>query len=616
MKKTKYFAWLIAAGMAMSGCSDEMDGPGTENTVEGVDGYVKVAINLPTTSGFSTRANDEGLENDEFAYGEGYEYSVTDGIIAFFTAPTSESDPDAKATFVKAYNLTSADFPEWSKPVSGNEEANVTTKSLLITEAPKPKDNYEVYALVILNKNEHIAVTTDNMLTIQGTTLSTSSTLSALQNAIVVSASDMIGGSSKNKFLMTSSPISNIPSANPNTFDPKVTTLTRVEVYDIMPTEADDLPAEQIYVERAVAKVEVAVTGTESNKPNISDGSAILKVTGHDDHSVIFKKWKLNITNKTTKLVRDVSDYTIWKGYKNQDLAGAGTGTQTNRFFGTTPDPYRIYWAVDCNYDAPDALTNSAYQSTNFNTLVNETSTANWNPMYSSDKKTSIEYCLENTMIANQMVQGLTTGVVIEATYQIDGNEGGHLFTMGNSSAIYGVDELTKRINAYLGIKEDANKYVFVPGTGTDGATIDDATDFATYFKKNGSTDMTAEDAKKLLENTDVKAIKFYRGGKTYYWSKPIKHFGDYYTPIVEDNEIVPSVSNSDEYDNGKHLGRYGVVRNNWYEINIASVAGPGYPEIPDIPVDPENPDDSEEGYININVNVLSWATRVQDVNL
>ena len=129
--------------------------------------------------------------------------------------------------------------------------------------------------------------------------------------------------------------------------------------------------------------------------------------------------------------------------------------------------------------------------------------------MYSSDEKTSIEYCLENTMIANQMVQGLTTGVVIEATYQIDGNEGGHLFTMGNSSAIYGVDELTKRINAYLGIEEDANKYVFVPGTGTDGATIDDATDFATYFKKNGSTDMTAEDAKKLLENTDVKAIKF-----------------------------------------------------------------------------------------------------------
>ena len=88
---------------------------------------------------------------------------------------------------------------------------------------------------------------------------------------------------------------------------------------------------------------------------------------------------------------------------------------------------------------------------------------------------------------------------------------------------------------------------------------------------------MTAEDAKKLLENTDVKAIKFYRGGKTYYWSKPIKHFGDYYTPIVEDNNIVPSVSTSYEYDNEKHLGRYGVVRNNWYEINIASVASKSF---------------------------------------
>ena len=110
------------------------------------------------------------------------------------------------------------------------------------------------------------------------------------------------------------------------------------------------------------------------------------------------------------------------------------------------------------------------------------------------------------------------------------------------------MDELTKRINAYLGIEEDANKYVFVPGTGTDGATIDDATDFATYFKKNGSTDMTAEDAKKLLENTDVKAIKFYRGGKTYYWSKPIKHFGDYYTPIVEDNDNLFLVEALESY--------------------------------------------------------------------
>ena len=79
MKKTKYYAWMMAAALAMTGCSDEMEGPGDGpgTTIDGEMGYIKVALNLPTTSGTSTRANDV------FDDGITAEYDVNNIIIAF-----------------------------------------------------------------------------------------------------------------------------------------------------------------------------------------------------------------------------------------------------------------------------------------------------------------------------------------------------------------------------------------------------------------------------------------------------------------------------------------------------------------------------------------------------
>ena len=68
-----------------------------------------------------------------------------------------------------------------------------------------------------------------------------------------------------------------------------------------------------------------------------------------------------------------------------------------------------------------------------------------------------------------------------------------------------------------------------------------------------------------------------------------------------------------ESYTDAKHLGRYGVVRNNWYEINITRISGPGLPEIED--PDPD-PDDGTEGFVKCAINVLSWARRTQNVEL
>ena len=60
-------------------------------------------------------------------------------------------------------------------------------------------------------------------------------------------------------------------------------------------------------------------------------------------------------------------------------------------------------------------------------------------------------------------------------------------------------------------------------------------------------------------------------------------------------------------------LGRYGVVRNNWYTVTINSIKEPGEPTIPD---DPEEPVDTETAYINCSIEISAWAKRNHSIDL
>ena len=210
----------------------------------------------------------------------------------------------------------------------------------------------------------------------------------------------------------------------------------------------------------------------------------------------------------------------------------------------------------------------------------------------------------------------------MEGKYQIGENVDADVFTLGASTAVYSTEEMLAYINELLGKTDEANKYVFVaPQEGTvigsgdnEQAKIDS---YQAVFKKaTDDSEMSEDDAKELIANATVGTINYYKGGRTYYWSRPIKHFGDYYTPIYKDGQPADYYESANDYDAPNHLGRYGVVRNNWYELNITSVSGPGYPEIPEIPTDPEDPDDPGEGYVKMEINILSWAKREQNVDL
>lgn len=98
--------------------------------------------------------------------------------------------------------------------------------------------------------------------------------------------------------------------------------------------------------------------------------------------------------------------------------------------------------------------------------------------------------------------------------------------------------------------------------------------------------------------------INTYAKGVTYYIAR-VKHFGSL-------TDWHSGESYGDNYT--QYLGRYGMLRNNWYELEVGNVYGPGYPGVP--PVDPNQPDDENEKYLSVSVKILSWAKRSDKVDL
>jgi hypothetical protein len=133
----------------------------------------------------------------------------------------------------------------------------------------------------------------------------------------------------------------------------------------------------------------------------------------------------------------------------------------------------------------------------------------------------------------------------------------------------------------------------------------------------------------------DPVLLSFYKSGEMYYNVK-IQHFGEAETPWggndvvangsgVNVNEIYfNSLYNEDPAETGviatgqsKFLGRYGLVRDNWYKLTINKVTkiGSATPEDPSI-VTPDTPDDEIENYLSVHVHIVPWVLRSQTVNL
>lgn len=559
MKKNLFLTGILTTAF-LFGCSDDVPDKGGVNGVTGDVGYVKVAINLPTVSGNSVKANG----NDIFDDGIEAEYKVNDIILAIFEG-TDENDAD----FKEAQNLSGLLAMQ-----SGDNNVTVKYKSDVL-EIGKPGDNKNVYALAIVNGSKLFSVDENKKLKFDGTDFSGKlSKLNAVAQNVDLSKIANLEGQN---FLMANAPITNKSAGSSATAGREVTTLVKLKVYDTKAkAEADWENADKIYVERAVAKVTTSVKSTGGNTLTISaPGMA------YDEATVTFEGWKLNLTNKTYFPVRNVSKWSTWEGYN--------TGTDVNRFFGETANPYRVYWAIDPNY------TNTVVQGTTDLNVITELPEGQWNMMGKD------EYSAENTTTAGQMKRARLTGVLLKAKFILKGGtENDNLFMFGTSSAIYSEEQFLKFATDALkdGNALTAGQTLKINNTPA-GAVVNDKEGVKGLLKVSDGTDLTDAQAEAILTDCS-NMIRFYKGGVMFYYTTVIKHFNN----LVDDGTT---------YDENKHLGLYGVVRNNWYDIRINSVSGPGEPEIPEIPDEPVN---KEHSFINAEINILSWAKRTQDVDL
>ena len=635
---------MLAAGLVLAGCSDEFDenGGGNDNGLTSETGYIKVALNLPSTSGNSFRASNG---NDNFDDGVEAEYKVNDVLLALFYG-SNETD----ATLTYTIDLSSG--VNW---VDDLNDDNITKYVTTVKEIPAPSDGQSVYGLAIINgkKSGYFGIGGSSLKytnSSTGTVSALSSTkLSDFYNGttgvmdVVLSKIANVTSGSEN-FLMLNAPISSSAAVASTTNmgdNHSVTTLVPLEVYDDE-NKAEGEDPDNIYVERVVAKVTVNVTGTQGQGSTTTDNT--LTVTTDDTDSnyggatVKFENWVLQTTNKKMYPVRNVyatstselmpSSSPAWKTWD-----GYYVGSEVNRFYGEIANPYRVYWGIDPNYFTHITSSETTTGSTladNFTIYSSEGTdvpTGEWKTMGTN------AYCAENTTTAANMYTNNLTGILLKTTFTLkDAKEGDDFFLYGGTSYISNEEDFLAYLNnslseklgeKELSIKEDLESGMTISkGDSEEGAKT--LSDLFELKEKEEAAETQTENEEVTLEsladdiwNLCGDEIKYYNKGVTYYYTSLIKHFGDNPTEYESDADGNNEGGTADEgafYEEAKHLGRYGVLRNNWYELNITSVSGPGEPEIPE-PEDPDRPDGTHS-FINAQINILSWAKRTQDVEL
>lgn len=588
MKKSLLFS-AVLAGLMLGSCSssDDLAGGNTSANQEG-SGYVSLSLNLPTRSGSMSRA-----ANDVFDDGLADEYAVKNGTLILF-----EGANETDATFAGAYELKNL-----SMNLVGTTTDNITTTTKITQKINNglSSGTNSFYAIVVLNDNGTLAV--DNAtatLKVNGVDFPPTKKISDLQNLeLTKNASDF----KTTGFLMMNAPLA---SAKGGADDPSSATISVASMIDkdhIYATEAlaKANSSASIYVERALAKVDVTAskaTGNLDDAPTVS-------------YSV--EGWVLDNTNKKTYYLRNTSNSSDWLSLKTTSTVP----TKSYRFVGDDPmetgvSLYRTYWAQDPNYAAkPTVLAND------FNTIGNSVPAT-------LKSLSDYDYCLENTFTVGQQNQDVTTRVIVAAKigsgstfYVVNDNEKDLLDADGMKKAVKSAFLNNTDVQAWINkdlktgesIGEGDLDVADITSAGNNKPTITiKATSAGKY------TTLPAVDTKIQAIMDGIK-VATYENGISYYPVR-IKHFGDDLTPWKSSENPLPTVNTGaypSTHQAENYLGRYGVLRNNWYNIDVQGIKKLGSPVVPEVTGDT---DDELAAYISVKINVLSWATRKQSATL
>ena len=639
MKKKFFPVALMALAIGFNACSSDdvtvnANGGVSSPVLEG--GYVKMAINMPSEP--SSRASNSN--NDQFEDGLPKEFEVKNATLILFAGTGTEGASEDDAIFHSAYNL--------DKISLAKEGAQITSTMRIVqpVDSTAYKDKNKLYAYVLLNNNNLVTIASPTKLTLnlKKKTAGTggSETLSAVtemdKNTTFGNFRKYIaeGGESvfhANGFLMNNAPLSNKPggTTTPKVSGQQVRSLVEIggNVYKTK-AQADSADAKEVFVERALAKVTLKA---ELQKDTLSASDFVIKsksTTLNKKFSV--EAWNLDVTNKTSYLGRSYSN--AWSSFVTANLAG----TNEYRFVGSKPlrekpatvgeglQLYRTYWGEDPNY--------SSSKREDFNRITKDATAdlvdkpcGTYNPLY----------CMENTLDVPQMENG---SQVTRAVVKVKFLNGTTFYTFNDdNTTLYDEEKMVERVKQAIIdnpevfkecerifkdkiAKIDKDK-VDITWTSQDPVTgapkrDNDGKIYLKSFTISYNSDELESDRvfgadANLNEKLQLGNLLQYVNGLAYY-SIPIKHFGNNLTPWDKTTATVgkPYGDTSNEASTQSYLGRYGVLRNNWYDITVSAIRNIGSPVVPEIDFNKTNTPDEVNNYIAVRINVLSWAKRTQ----
>ena len=559
---------VMATALVACSSNDDLTSNGHEGNQTG-EAYASFRINLPTTTG--TRADDTTPGSPTFDGGDKNEYAVKDAALLLFKKEGSDFK------FKEVVDL--GNMEPWT--ASGTNGITTTAKLTAKITNAEVGENKGYYALIVLNNN-------GNKIKYPSTDETYAKWSKDAGNATTANYLKYDKG-----FFMANAP-KYVADGTPETL---------VEIKNIYASkqEAENSAATTVYVERGLAKVSLASTSSEH--VDIADGN-------YAGDKVDITGWTLDVTNTKTYPVHVTEG--LWADtWKTTVTPAATNGAKMDRFHDTKLTEFpRVYWGADPNYSTDFASVADCEGEFTMATKANFKTGA-------EAKKP--QYCLENTFDIAHMVQGQTTRVLFSATYTPNGfNAGDTFYKMGNSSQLWNATKVEAQIQAkameVLG-ETDKTKVTVTLAAPTNNLTKAGVHLVAAANVTHvGGDALTTDEVDKINAKLGFKAtatgdaavgLSTFESGVSYYVAR-VKHF----------NELTPWNAGDKTYDsnNANWLGRYGVLRNNWYELSVSSVSGPGYPDVPK--VNPTDPDDVNDQYINVEVKILDWAKRSQSIDL
>ena len=410
-------------------------------------------------------------------------------------------------------------------------------------------------------------------------------------------------------FVMTNSPLATASNGSG-----EVQTLIDISPDYLFPSaeESQLHPAGEIYMERAAARLTV----TQTISPMVIKGNTDVSFNLSDMRFGLYKY------NLKCYLVRHFDSQ--WLSYNT-----TGCGYRFTEPSALPTGRYRTYWAHDPNYNGTGSMLNTF---------------DGWKVIGDS------YYMAENTFDVSHMTYENTTAAII--CIQLNGGNDFYTTSTTGSDIIYQLPEssleeqgtsahstfarqrspkvsTSSTIDEYLrewlmqtnkNFRQWVNDYaggevnhvhIAVEKDASDGLNNARVTAVTQTARTSGQgiTDFNLLNLVDYL-NTNI-SLSYYHEGRCFYHI-PIRHFDDTLTPwqspaTATDNSAMQAYGNNEN----DYLGRYGVVRNNWYNININSITHIGSPVIPSQGSDA---DDKVEQLLNATLSISGWTIHNQNL--